>query len=308
MPRIPRLHIDGAFYHVILRGNHRQDIFFRPEDRLRFSELVAEVIDRFRMRVHAYCWMTNHIHLVIQVSDVPLGKAMMRIARRYAWEQQRRKRRNGHFFERRYRALLVDADSYLLELIRYVHLNPVRAHIVDDPADFPYSGHQAYLGLAKVAWLTTDFALSLFTSELNAARTAYRNFVLAGVGGELGGDWMTGRPEDPRVLGNDRFLAKLPVGYRPRSILTLDDLLLRICYEHSTRPEALTAAGRSRAHARLRALVLHHALQLRIASLSDLSRLFHRSSSTLSESLEHYRRTEPELFNQPLPPLPSTTE
>jgi putative transposase len=75
MPRVPRLHVDGAFYHVILRGNHRQDIFFRPQDRARFSELVAEVMTRFRMRVHAYCWMTNHIHMAVQVSDVPLYKS-----------------------------------------------------------------------------------------------------------------------------------------------------------------------------------------------------------------------------------------
>jgi putative transposase len=182
MPRRPRLHVEGGFYHVILRGNHRQSIFFRPADRDRFAELVSEMIERFRMRVHAFCWMRNHVHLLMQVSDVPLGRAMMRIASRFAREMQKQQPTTGHFFERRYRAILVDADSYLLELIRYIHLNAVRANIVADPAEYRWSGHRAYLGLEELPWLTTDFALSLFSRELGSAREAYRRFVLAGIG------------------------------------------------------------------------------------------------------------------------------
>ena len=98
MPRKPRLHVDGAFYHVILRGNHREAIFFRPADRDMFASLVAEMLGRFRMRVHAYCWMTNHVHLLMQVSDAPLGRAMMRIASRFARHMQRHRLTTGHFF------------------------------------------------------------------------------------------------------------------------------------------------------------------------------------------------------------------
>jgi REP element-mobilizing transposase RayT len=133
--------------HVILRGNHREPIFYCAADRDGFAALVGEVIERFRMCVHAYCWMTNHVHLLMQVNEVPLGQAMQRIASRYARSVQKRRTTTGHLFERRHRAILIDADSYLLELIRYIHLNPVRAHIVADPADFHWSGHRAYLGL-----------------------------------------------------------------------------------------------------------------------------------------------------------------
>jgi len=111
------------------------------------------------MRVHAYCWMTNHVHLLMQVSEVTLGRAMQRIASRYARAVQKRRGTTGHLFERRHRAILIDADSYLLELIRYIHLNPVRARIVTDPADYPWSGHRAYLGLENTCWLTADFGL-----------------------------------------------------------------------------------------------------------------------------------------------------
>src|SRR6187551_3554571 len=124
MPRKPRLHVDGGFYHVILRANHRQTIFFTSADRTLFAELVAENIERFGMRVHAFCWMSNHVHLLMQVGSLPLAKAMMRIAGRFARHMQRSLRTTGHFFERRYRAILVDADEYLLELVRYIHLNP----------------------------------------------------------------------------------------------------------------------------------------------------------------------------------------
>lgn len=294
MPRVPRLHVDGAFYHVILRGNHRQDIFFRPQDRYRFSELVADVMTRFRMRVHAYCWMTNHIHMAVQVSDVPLGKAMMRIARRYAWERQRG-RRGGHFFERRYRALLVDADSYLLELIRYIHLNPVRAGMVSDPADYPYSGHRAYLGRTDAAWLTTDFALSLLSGELNRAREAYRLFVRAGIG-ITGENWLTGHPEEPRILGDDQFLSRLSVRLRPRGRLTLTELIDQVCQEHSIAAAELVGPSRARHRARVRAVIVDRALRLRVASLSEMARHFNRSNTTLSKSLLHYRAVEPEAF------------
>jgi putative transposase len=210
-------------------------------------------------------------------------------------------------FERRYRALLVDADSYLLELIRYIHLNPVRARMVEDPADFPWSGHRAFLGLASVPWLTTDFSLSLFSTELNRAREAYRLFVKAGIGNEDDDDWLTGRPEDPRILGDDRFLAGLSGLPKPRSPLTLDALIEQICQQESVTPTALLAPGRSRQYSRLRALALHHALLLRVATLSDLSRHFHRSTSTLSESLQYYRRVEPDTFAQSLADLPPIT-
>ncbi|MES1192275.1 MAG: transposase [Steroidobacter sp.] len=84
MPRKPRIHVPGAFYHVTLRGNHSQDIFFSPNDRWMLNQIVAEVLDRFHARLHAYCWMTNHVHLLIQVGDTPLGRLMLRIASRYA--------------------------------------------------------------------------------------------------------------------------------------------------------------------------------------------------------------------------------
>ncbi|MEQ1709736.1 MAG: hypothetical protein ABL864_15535, partial [Terricaulis sp.] len=176
-----------------------------------------------------------------------------------------------------------------------IHLNPVRANMVSDPATYPFSSHRAYLGLDVSPWLTTDFALSLLARELTRARDAYRFFVQAGIG-ITGENWLTGHPEEPRVLGDDRFLAGLRLERRLRCRLTLTELVDQVCREHSTEPADLAAPGRLRHHARLRAVVLDRALRLRIATLSDVARHFHRSTPGLSRSLQHYRSTEPLLF------------
>src|SRR3954447_17104786 len=139
MPRALRLHVPGAMYHVTLRGNHRQNIFFSPADRQLMSDLFAEVIERFGARVYAYCYMTNHIHALIQVSETPLGRIMLRVAGRYARQTQAKLHTTGHLFEKRYYPVLIDADEYLLELLRYVHLNPVRARMVDAADEYPWS-------------------------------------------------------------------------------------------------------------------------------------------------------------------------
>ncbi|HUO82765.1 MAG TPA: transposase [Gammaproteobacteria bacterium] len=300
MPRPPRIHVDGGFYHVILRGNHREDIFFSASDRQRFAQLVAETIDRFRMRVHAYCWMTNHVHLLMQVGEIPLGRALLRIASRYAREAQRRRVTTGHLFERRYRAILVDADCYFLELIRYIHLNPVRAGLVADPENYRWSGHRTLLGLESTPWLTTHFALDYFGVDLASARQAYRCFVLSGLGIDAGEELSRGRIDEPRVLGDDRFMAGVLMHSRPAGGYSIEALTEKICRLHGADPAALIQPGRRRQPARLRALVIHHALDRRIATLRELARHFGRSASTLSETLGHYRRTEPALFTRPL--------
>ena len=180
MPRPPRLHVPGGVYHVILRGNHRQAVFIEPSDRAMLDDLVAETLERFDARAHAYCWMTNHMHLALQVADAPLGPIVRRIAGVYARRIQRRLPTTGHLFERRYRSVLVDADAHLLRLVRYIHLNPLRAGLVVDPADYPWSGHRAYLGLASVPWLTTEFTLRLLGTNRNRARRAYSRLISAG--------------------------------------------------------------------------------------------------------------------------------
>ena len=180
MARKPRLHYPGASYHVILRGNAGHDIFFDAQDRHRFFFLLQEGIEKYDHRIHGYCLMTNHIHLVIQVGDVSLSRIMQNVSFRYTSYVNHRLKQSGHLFQGRYKALLIDADSYLLQIIRYVHNNPVRAGIIIIPEDYPWSSHNVYLGNSSVPWLTTDWVLSQFSMNKRQAIELYRKYVLAG--------------------------------------------------------------------------------------------------------------------------------
>ena len=141
MPRPPRLHVPGGHYHVVLRGNHREDLFATRDDRRVLDDIVADALIEQDARLHAYCWMTNHLHALVQVGDRPLGKLMHRIAVRYSRFRHRALDTVGHLFERRYRARLVDVDRYFVAVLRYVHLNPVKAGLATDPAQYPWSSH-----------------------------------------------------------------------------------------------------------------------------------------------------------------------
>jgi len=171
MARKPRIHLPGGIYHVILRGNDGQPVFFSDQDRLSFCELVAEGVVRYGHRIHAFCLMTNHVHFALQVAEPPLAKIVQNLAFRYTRRINKSQRRMGHLFQGRYKALLVDADAYLVELVRYIHLNPVRAQMVADPGAYAWSGHNAYLGLAGWPWLTTDLVLSQLQRNVLSLRS-----------------------------------------------------------------------------------------------------------------------------------------
>lgn len=305
MPRRNRLHVPGGLYHVVLRGNHRQPLFHVPSDRAMLDDLVAEALARFGARVHAYCWMSNHVHLAIQVGETPLGPLVQRIAGQYARRLQRRLPTTGHLFEGRYRAVLVDADEQLLRLNRYIHLNPRRAGMVADPADYPWSGHRAYLGLAVVPWLTTDFTLRVLGPDLASARRAYRRMIALGGDPEDSVDFNRGVPGDCRVLGADRFLKDLEAkrsavprfagrqGRRPsprRDRPSLEQLIDVAAAEFGVDAEALASAARSPELTRARCAVAERALAGGAASLCEVARRLNRSHSSLSEALERRRQ------------------
>lgn len=294
MPRPPRLHVPGGVYHVILRGNHRQAVFIEPSDRAMLDDLVAETLERFDARAHAYCWMTNHMHLALQVADAPLGPIVRRIAGVYARRIQRRLPTTGHLFERRYRSVLVDADAHLLRLVRYIHLNPLRAGLVADPADYPWSGHRAYLGLASVPWLTTEFTLRLLGTNRNRARRAYSRLIAAGGDPDDSAQFSRGMPGDTRVLGDDGFLARVsaarkrppPKGSTPP---TLEQLIATVAKGAGCTVEALASASRARAVVDARCQVAERALASGVASISEIARRLNRSHSSVIEALQRRR-------------------
>jgi len=169
-------------YHVTARGNAGQTIYLNDKDRRRFLELYAEVSDRLRWLCHAYCLMRNHYHFVIETSAANLSKGMQQLNSSYAQWFNRRHNRHGHLFQGRFKAIIVQRGSYLLELARYVVLNPQRASLVRDASHWPWSSYQATSGMAPApSWLTTDWILSHFGSTRDSAINAYRAFVAEGM-------------------------------------------------------------------------------------------------------------------------------
>jgi REP element-mobilizing transposase RayT len=185
MARPIRIEFEGALYHVTSRGDRREAIYEDDADRARFLEVLGEVASAFNWVVHAYCLMSNHYHLLIETPDANLSKGMRQLNGVFTQYSNRRHRRTGHLFQGRYKAILVDADSYLLELSRYVVLNPVRARMVADAGDWPWSSYGAMVGAQEVpGWLAIEGLLSAFASTRSVARRRYMRFVAAGVGAD----------------------------------------------------------------------------------------------------------------------------
>lgn len=196
-----RICIPGGIYHLIARGNARDRIVRDDVDRRKFLDILAHVVDRFGWLCHAYCLMDNHYHLVAETPLPNLPSGMRQLNGLYAQAFNRRHGRCGHVFEARYRSRLIEKDSYLLAVCRYVVLNPVRAGICAHPKDWPWSSYRGSAGIeAPEPFLTADWLLAQFASTRKLAQHRYRAYVEAGLGDEL----------ELRVrgerLGEDEFL------------------------------------------------------------------------------------------------------
>lgn len=291
MPRPPRLHVPGGCYHVVLRGNHQESLFGRAADRRVLNDIVAEALAKFDGRIHAFCWMTNHLHALVQVANSPLGKIVKCIATRYARYRHKALDTGGHLFERRHTAKLVDVDNYFLTLLRYIHLNPVKGGMVNDPADYPWSSHRAYLGVECISWLTTDFGLSLFSGDRGQARIAYRRLMFQPHNEEDEALVLEPHPDDSRILGTDLFIRRIPVvPHKPRSPLTLVQLAESFCAAHHITPELLRSPSRARHLSLIRTAFSIQAIERRIAILSDIARFLNRDHSSLGRLLARHEK------------------
>ena len=181
MPRKARAEVEGGLYHVITRGNNRRQIFNSPEDCEKFLALLAAQKTKVRFFLYAYCLMSNHVHLLIERQENSIGRVMHRLLTGYSQYYNRRYGRVGHLLQGRYKAILCQSDRYLSELVRYIHLNPVRARMVNNPEDYEYSSHRAYLGMQPTGMVDVDPVLRHFGAKREVAREHYRQFVAAGI-------------------------------------------------------------------------------------------------------------------------------
>jgi len=183
MARSLRIVFPGAFYHVTARGNERKAIFKSKKDREKFLEYLETASERYNAVIHVYCMMDNHYHLLLETPSGNLPQIMRHINGAYTTYFNVKRARNGHLFQGRYKAILVDVDEYAKELSRYIHLNPVRAKMVDAPEDYAWSSYNYYIGKQKSpSWLNRDLILGYFGFKVAAARKQYQSFVETLVG------------------------------------------------------------------------------------------------------------------------------
>ena len=203
MTRPLRIEYPGAVYHITTRGNARNDIFCDDRDRNTFLGILTETVKRYNWLCHAYCLMDNHYHLLIETPEANLSQGMRQLNGIYTQRYNRRHQKVGHVFQGRYKAVLVEKESYLLELCRYVVLNPVRARIVELPEYWHWGSYQPTAGLSKVPeFLTVDWILGMFGTDKEAAQEQYRLFVQQGMNGKS--PW--GDLKGQLLLGSEDFV------------------------------------------------------------------------------------------------------
>lgn len=207
MARPLRIEFPGAVYHVTSRGNERKPIFRDGEDRELFLEILHQITEKYNWVCHAYCLMDNHYHLLIETPEGNLSKGMRQLNGVYTQAFNRRHNRVGHIFQGRYKAILIQKDSHLLEACRYVVLNPVRAGVIQKPEDWPWSSYNATRGKGalhpclKVKWIQEQFG----TKEILSTQEEYEEFVKVGISQES----IWNRLRGQLVLGDDGYIEHL---------------------------------------------------------------------------------------------------
>lgn len=278
MARPLRIEFAGALYHVMARGDGRQTIFLDDDDRQAFVANLARVCDRVEWRVWAWCLMDNHFHLLIETVKPTLSRGMREVNGVYTQGFNRRHRRVGHVLQGRYKAILVDRDSYLLEASRYVVLNPVRAGLAVTAVDWAWSSYRATVGRASAQdWLAVAPTLALFGSDRARARRAYARFVADGA--DANATDFDSKIRHQLYLGDDHFVARVarlgrgkpPSREVPRQQRTVKSLE-QYSREARDRDSAIAAAWASGAYTQPQIgahFGLHYATVSRIARKGD---------------------------------------
>ena len=286
------MEFEGAFYHVIVRGNRRQKIFRDDQDRSYYLGRVEHYRQRYKFKIYAYVLMSNHVHLLIETGKTPLSKIVQGIQLTYTQYYNRRYHTVGHLFQGRYKAIVCDRDAYLLELVRYIHLNPVRLKKPQDLATFRWSSHSAYLGRNGPVAVDTALVMNQLDNSASQARRSYRKFI--DDGRDLGHDDRYYQTVDQRFLGDERFVEEVaqraPQGeIRPGGRkLRFEKLLPVVAQVHGCRTTDLTAAGRRRAWAKPRAQLAYLARDWCAMKTIEIARQLHRDASMVSRLCASY--------------------
>jgi putative transposase len=289
MARLERYHLPGSFYHVMLRGNDGQDIFFSDVDRCAMCLLLQEGVEKYGHRIHAFCFMNNHIHLLIQVGEIALSKIIQNLAFRYSQKVNRKNKRIGHLFQGRFKAILIEENNYFTRLLRYIHMNPVRANIVATPEIYGWSSHNAYIGRDEITWLTVDYGLSKFGDNREEAKKFYTAYILKLERPEELNELRKGF-KDGQVLGDDDFLELVREKYaiQTHKDLSLKVILKAVCQVLDIQEEMILTSNKCRKASFARGVVSTIASKTGKISIEEIAFLMNRNGSTISSLLSRF--------------------
>ena len=281
MTRPLRLEFAGALYHVTSRGDRRGAIYRDDTDRPAWQEVLALVCERYHFVVHSFCQMSNHYHLLVETVEANLSQGMRQLNGVYTQHFNRRHKLVGHVLQGRYKAILVQKETYLLELARYIVLNPVRAHMVTSPDEWYWSSHHYFLGgAAPPCWLACGWLLSQFGDTRDEAIANYSRFVAAGMNEAS----PLARTCHQILLGDEAFISAHQLSQRtetPRDTPRLQRRAVTLSLEqfrarYSDRDEAMARAYLSTAF-----------------TMTHIAAVFHISSRTVSRAASAFSKAQP---------------
>ena len=273
----------------MLRGNAKQDIFFSDADRRTLLFLLGEGIEKYDHQIHAYCLMKNHIHLLVQVGEVPISKIMHNLAFRYTQQINFKYERVGHLFQGRFKAIMVDQEAYFSRLLRYIHMNPVRACLVNRPEEYYWSSHNAYLRNTKIEWLTVDFGLSRFGSPKESSVKNYVSY-MAMEETESHLDELRCKFKNNHILGGREFVNSLG----DNNILEIDtqsilkEIAKAVCRYLQLDEESIYSSTQTHKTSFAKALISIVAKQAKKISVEESSHYLKKSTSATSRLLKRF--------------------
>ena len=315
MPRRARLDAPGTLHHVMVRGIDKRRIVDDVADRKNFVKRMGELAAKTKTTIYSWALMSNHAHILLRSSEIGLSGYMRRLLTGYAISYNRRHRRWGHLFQNRYKSIICDEDAYFTELVRYIHLNPLRAKLVKslDKLDrYRWSGHGVLMGKVNNEWQDRDYVLKWFGQKEAEAKKAYRNYVKKGidegrrpelVGGglirSLGG-WSAVKAlrrsgdrelSDDRILGSGEFVeriikeaeAKIRYQFRVKEHPEkIDEFIAKVCKNKNVSIEELKAGSRRKEASRVRARIAIGLVKTHGVSLAEAARQLGVSTSAVS--------------------------
>ena len=319
MPRKARLDAPGTLHHVIVRGIERRRIVDDVADRKNFVTRLSELSVATETRISAWALMTNHAHILLRSSEIGLSGFRRRVLSGYAVSYNRRHRRWGHLFQNRYKSIVCDEDAYFTELVRYIHLNPLRAKLVKSISEldrYRWSGHGVLVGKINNDWQDRNYVLKWFGQKQGEAKTAYRNYIKKGmdqgrrpelVGGglirSLGG-WSavkalrrSGERElsDDRILGSGDFVeqiikeAETKIKYQLPDLeqsQRIDELIIKLCENGKVSIEEIKGGSRRREASRVRARIAIGLVKKHGVALAEVARHLGVSTSAVSKIIK----------------------